>query len=50
MNEEFDLADVVRQVSKLLDDAGVVTCGQACVLEQLLRRKDCYEELARSAS
>lgn len=50
MNEELDLADVVRQVNNLLDDAGVVPCGRACVLEQLLRRQLRYEELSRSAS
>lgn len=50
VNQDHDLAEVVRQVSKLLEDAGVVACGRTCVLEQLLRRQVRYEEQSRSAS
>lgn len=50
VDEELVLADVMQRVSALLDEAGVLPCGRACVVEQIMRRQVCYEELCRSAS
>ncbi len=50
MTENLDVSAVTRQVNKLLDEAGVLPCGRAFVLEQLLRSEVRYEEPSRSAS
>lgn len=50
MTEDLDVITVMRQVNELLDEAGVLPCGRAFVLEQLLRSQVRYEKLSRSAS
>ncbi len=50
MTEDLAVSAVMKQVNKLLDDAGVLPCGRAFILEQLLRSQICYEEPSRAAS